>query len=131
MAVTDTVADLLTRIRNAKSAKHKYVDVCFSKMNQAIVDVLKQNGFVNNFLINEKKYAIRVFLRYQKNSREAIINGLKRVSKPSVRQYVGYKDIPKVLSGLGIVILSTPSGIIDGEKARVLKVGGELLCMVW
>lgn len=131
MAVTDTVADLLTRIRNAKSAKHKYVDICFSKMNQAIVDVLKQNGFVNNFLVNEKKYAIRVFLRYQKNSREAIINGLKRVSKPSVRHYVGYKDIPKVLSGLGIVILSTPSGIIDGEKARDLKVGGELLCMVW
>lgn len=131
MALSDTVADLLTRIRNAKDAKHKYVDVVFSKMNQAIIDVLKQKGFVNNFLVNEKKYAIRVFLKYEKNSREAVIHGLKRMSRPGIRRYVGYKDIPKVLSGLGTAILSTPSGIIDGEKAREMKIGGELLCLVW
>ena len=100
-------------------------------MNQAIVDVLKQKGFVNNFLVNEKKYAIRIFLRYEKKSQEAVIHGLKRMSRPSIRRYVGYKDIPKVLSGLGIAILSTPSGIVDGDKARSLKVGGELLCLVW
>ena len=131
MALSDTVADLLTRIRNAKDAKHKYVDVIFSKMNQSIIDVLKNKGFVNNFLVNEKKYAIRVFLRYEKQSRGPVIHGLKRVSRPGIRRYVGYKDIPKVLSGLGTAILSTPSGIVDGEKARALKVGGELLCLVW
>lgn len=131
MALSDTVADLLTRIRNAKNAKHKYVDICFSKMNQAIIDVLKEKGFIVNFIVNEKKHAIRVFLRYEKKTREAVIHGLKRVSRPGIRRYVGYKDIPKVLSGLGTAILSTPSGILDGEKAREMKVGGELLCLVW
>ena len=131
MALSDAVADLLTRIRNAKDAKHKYVDVCFSKMNQAIIDVLKENKYVVSSIANEKKHAIRVFLRYEKKTRESVIHGLKRVSKPGIRRYVGYKDIPKVLSGLGTAILSTPSGIVDGEKAREMKVGGELLCLVW
>lgn len=131
MALSDTVADLLTRIRNAKDAKHKYVDVCFSKMNQAIIDVLKERGFVLNFIVNEKKHAIRVFLKYEKKTRQAVIHGLRRVSRPGVRRYVGYKFIPKVLSGLGTAILSTPSGVLHGEKAREMKVGGELLCLVW
>jgi small subunit ribosomal protein S8 len=131
MAITDTVADLLTRIRNAKDAKHKYVDVKFSKLNQNIIKVLKDKGYVNNFLVNEKKYQIRIFLKYIKNTRDCVIHGLKRMSRPSVRSYVGYQDIPKVFSGLGIAILSTPSGVLDGEKARELKTGGELLCLVW
>ncbi len=131
MAITDTVADLLTRIRNAKDAKHKYVDVRFSKLNQSIIDVLKEKGYVNQFLINEKKHQIRVFLKYLKNSRNSIIHGLKRVSKPGLRKYVGHQDIPKVFSGLGIAVLSTPSGVLEGEKAREMKVGGELLCLVW
>lgn len=131
MATSDTVADLLTRIRNAKDAKHKYVDVKFSKLNQAIINVLKEKGYVNSFLVNEKKRQIRVFLKYIKNTRDNVIHGLKRVSKPGLRSYVGYKDIPRVFSGLGITILSTPAGVLEGEKARELKAGGELLCLVW
>lgn len=131
MTTSDTVADLLTRIRNAKDAKHKYVDVKFSKLNQAIVNVLKEKGYVNSFLVNEKKRQIRVFLKYIKNTRDNVIHGLKRVSKPGLRSYVGYKDIPRVFSGLGITILSTPAGVLEGEKARELKAGGEVICHVW
>ncbi|MCB1072055.1 MAG: 30S ribosomal protein S8 [Chlamydiales bacterium] len=131
MATSDTVADLLTRIRNAKDAKHKYVDVKLSKLNQSIIDVLKEKGYVISFLVNEKKRQIRIFLKYIKNSRDNVIHGLKRVSKPGLRSYVGYQDIPRVFSGLGIAILSTPAGVIEGEKARELKTGGELLCLVW
>ncbi|QVL57967.1 MAG: 30S ribosomal protein S8 [Simkaniaceae bacterium] len=131
MTTSDTVADLLTRIRNAKDAKHKYVDVKLSKLNQSIVDVLREKGYVTSFLVNEKKRQIRVFLKYIKNSRDNVIHGLKRVSKPGLRSYVGYQSIPRVFSGLGIAILSTPAGVIEGEKARELKTGGELLCLVW
>jgi len=131
MTISDTVADLLTRIRNGKDAYHKYVDVRYSKLNQAIIDVLKGKGYVINYLVNEKKRQIRVFIKYIKNTRESVLHGLKRVSKPGMRNYVGYQDIPRVFSGLGIAILSTPSGVIDGEKARELKTGGELLCLVW
>lgn len=131
MAISDTVADLLTRMRNAKDAKHKYVDVKFSKLNQSIIDVLKEKGYVSSFLVNEKKREIRIFLKYIKNTRDNVIHGLKRISKPGLRSYVGYKDIPRVFSGLGIAILSTPAGILEGEKARELKTGGEILCHVW
>ncbi|MDN3508738.1 MAG: 30S ribosomal protein S8 [Candidatus Neptunochlamydia sp.] len=131
MATSDTVADLLTRIRNAKDAKHKYVDVKLSKLNQSIIDVLKEKGYVTSFLVNEKRRQIRIFLKYIKNSRDNVIHGLKRVSKPGVRSYVGYQGIPRVFSGLGVAILSTPVGVIEGEKARELKTGGELLCLVW
>lgn len=129
--VTDTVADLLTRIRNAKDAKHKYVDVTLSKFNQSIIAVFKEKGYVTHFLVNEKKKEIRVFLKYIKKTRENVIHGLKRMSKPGLRKYIGYKQIPRVFSGLGIAVLSTPSGVIEGEEAKKLKVGGELLCLVW
>jgi len=129
MTHTDTIADLLTRIRNGKDAKHKYVDVNLSKLNQAIVGVMKSKGFIANYLINEKKRQMRVFLKYR--ARESLIHGLKRMSKPGLRSYVKYQNIPRVFSGLGIAILSTPSGVIDGGQARTLKVGGELLCIVW
>ncbi len=131
MAISDTVADLLTRIRNGKDACHKYVDVSYSKLNQAIIDVLKDKGFVINYLVNDKKHQIRVFLKYIKNTRESVLHGLKRMSKPGMRNYVKCEDIPRVFSGLSIAILSTPSGVVDGEKARELKMGGELLCLVW
>ena len=131
MAISDTVADMLTRIRNAKDAKHKYVDVKCSSLNKKIIDVLKEKGYITKYLVNEKKYKIRVFIRYLIRSNESVIKGLKRFSKPGLRKYIGYKEIPYVFSGLGIAILSTPSGVIDGEKARSLKVGGELLCLVW
>jgi len=131
MTITDTVADLLTRIRNGKDACHKYVDVNNSKLNKSIIEVLKEKGYIVNYLVNEKKHKIRVFLKYIKNTRECVLHGLKRISKPGLRNYVGYQDIPRVYSGLGIAILSTPSGVIDGRKARELKTGGELLCLVW
>lgn len=130
MSLSDPIANLLTKLRNSKDAKHKYVDVSYSRMNKDIVDVLKEKGFVENYLINENKRQIRVFLRYSR-SRESVIQELKRYSKPGLRRYVGYKDIPVVLGGLGISVLSTPEGVIDGETAKKKKVGGELLCLVW
>lgn len=131
MAFSDPVADLLTRVRNAKSAKHKYVDVRFSRLNQAVVEVLKRKGYVGQFLVNEKKYKIRVFLRYVRKEQKSIIHNLKRVSKPGRRLYVGYREIPNVFSGLGIAILSTPEGVMSSDEARKARVGGELLCLVW
>lgn len=131
MTISDTVADLLTRIRNAKDAKHKYVDVRCSTFNKEIVEVLKEKGYITNYLVNQKKYKIRIFIKYIIKTKEPVIKNLKRVSKPGLRKYIGYKDIPYVFSGLGIAILSTPSGVIHGEKARALKIGGELLCLVW
>lgn len=131
MSMTDTIADLLTRMRNGKGAKHKYVDAPFSTLNRAILDVLRDKGYILNYLVSEKKYKIRVFLKYKAKTNESVIHDLKMVSKPGARQYVGYREIPRVLSGLGTAILSTPSGVIDGMKAKELKVGGELLCLVW
>ncbi|MCY3974646.1 MAG: 30S ribosomal protein S8 [Simkaniaceae bacterium] len=129
--MTDMIADLLTRMRNAGRAKHKYADVRMSKMNRAIVTVLQERGFVRSFIANDKKRLIRVFLKYYPGVREGAIRGLKRVSKPGMRRYVGVREIPVVLSGLGIAILSTHQGVVDGERARKINVGGELLCLAW
>lgn len=131
MALSDPISDLLTRIRNGRQAKHRFVDIPLSKMNRAIVDILMKKGYVSNILENEEKRKIRVFLRYHRGNREAFIQGLKRVSRPGVRYYVGYKEIPSILNGLGSAILSTPKGVLDGDEARHQKVGGELLCYVW
>ncbi len=130
MAFNDPIAELLTKIRNAKTAQHRYVDLNFSKMKVKILEILKNQGFIENFLVNEEKHKIRIFLRYTKN-RESVIHGLKRVSRSGLRRYIGYGEVPRVFNGMGIAILSTPKGIIDGETARNLKVGGELLCTVW
>jgi small subunit ribosomal protein S8 len=130
MSLSDPIANLLTKIRNACAAKHRYVDVCYSKMIKEIVQVLKNAGFIENFLVNESDYKIRVFLKYSRQ-RESAIQDLKRFSKPGLRRYVGYKEIPNVLGGLGISVLSTPEGVVDGETAKKKKVGGELLCFVW
>ena len=130
MAFNDPIAELLTKIRNAKSAQHRYVDMAFSKMKVKILEILKSHGFIENFLVNEEKYKIRVFLRYNKN-RESVIHGCDRISTCGLRQYIGYTRIPRVFNGMGIAILSTPKGVVDGETARNLKVGGELLCTVW
>ena len=126
----DPIADLLTRIRNAKTAKHRFVDFHPSKVKMEIVKVLHQQGFVDKILVNEEKKQARVFLKYA-GGREPVIKGLNRVSSPSLRRYVGYKQIPRIYGGMGVAILSTPGGIIDGETARKNKVGGELLCLVW
>lgn len=130
MAFNDPIAELLTKIRNAKGAQHRYVDLSFSKIKVKILEILKGHGFIENFLVNEEKYKIRVFLRYTK-TRESVINGLDRISKSGLRRYIGYEDIPRVFNGMGIAILTTPKGVVDGETARNLKVGGELLCTVW
>ncbi len=130
MAFNDPIAELLTKIRNAKGAQHRYVDLSFSKIKVKILEILKNHGFIENFLVNEQKYKIRVFLRYTK-TRESVINGLTRISKNGLRRYIGYGRIPRVFNGMGIAIVSTPKGVLDGETARNLKVGGEILCTVW
>lgn len=130
MAFNDPIAELLTKIRNAKGAQHRFVDISFSHIKVKILEIIKNHGFVENFLVNEEKYKIRVFLRYNK-ARESVIHGLDRISRSGLRRYVAYSDIPKVFNGMGVAILSTSKGVLDGETARNLKVGGELLCKVW
>ncbi|MGC1878339.1 MAG: 30S ribosomal protein S8 [Rhabdochlamydiaceae bacterium] len=128
--MNDPIADLLTRIRNAKLARHRFVDFRPSKIKMEIVKVLHEQGFVDKYLVNEEKGQARLFLRYAEG-REPVIKGLNRISSPSLRRYVGYRQIPKKYGGMGVAILSTPGGIIDGETARMKKLGGELLCLVW
>lgn len=128
--MNDPVADLLTRIRNAKQAHHRFVDFRPSKLKLEIVRILREQGFIEKCLYDEKEGRARVFLRYGEG-REPIIKGLKRVSSPSLRKYVGYKQIPRIYGGLGVAIVSTPAGVLDGETARRQKKGGELLCLVW
>ena len=130
MSFNDPISDLLTRIRNAKTAKHRYVDVPKSKELLSVLNILVEKGFVEKLLVNDDKRLIRAYLRYAQG-RASVITTLQRVSSPGRRCYVGYSDIPRVLSGLGIAIVSTSKGVVDGEKARSMKVGGELLCVVW
>jgi len=126
----DPIADLLTRIRNAKQAKHRFVDFRPSLLKVEIVKVLKAQGFIDKFLVDEEAGRARVFLKYAEG-RESVIKGLTRMSSPSLRRYVGYRQIPRVYGGMGVAILSTPGGVVDGETARKQKLGGELLCLVW
>jgi small subunit ribosomal protein S8 len=130
MSFNDPIAELLTKIRNAKRAQHRYVDLSFSKNKVKILDLMRNHGFIDNFLVNEEQFKVRIFLRYNKE-RQPVIHDLKRISTSGMRRYVGYKDIPRVFNGMGICIMSTPQGIVDGETARNLKVGGEILCTVW
>jgi small subunit ribosomal protein S8 len=131
MSFNDPIAELLTKLRNAKDAQHRYVDLSHSKLKVKILELLKQHGFIENFLVNEELHKMRVFLRYVSKSRENILSGLRRISKPGLRRYIGYQEIPRPFNGMGIAILSTCKGVVDGETARNLKVGGELLCTVW
>jgi small subunit ribosomal protein S8 len=126
----DPIADLLTRIRNAKNARHRFVDFRPSKIKMDIVKVLHEQGFVDKFMVNEEKGQARLFLRYA-GGREPVLKDLRRLSSVSLRQYVGYRQIPKIYGGMGVAILSTPKGVVDGETARRNKTGGELLCVVW
>lgn len=130
--VTDPVADLLTRIRNAHMAKHDKLDMPSSKLRQAIVRILKEEGYIKNFKVvdGKGKPTIRVYLKYEANGKP-MINGLERVSRPGRRVYCGKDDIPRVLNGLGISILTTNRGILATPKAQKLGVGGEVLCNVW
>jgi small subunit ribosomal protein S8 len=132
MAVSDPVADFLTRIRNAVNAKHRYVDINWSKLKQSIADIMKQQGFIENYLVNieNQRGTIRIFLKYTEG-RQPVIQGLKRVSKPGLRKYVAHTDIPMFYGGLGVPVLSTSQGVIVGYDARKRKIGGELLCLIW
>ena len=132
MAISDPIADLLTRIRNSISAEHKYVDVDDSKLKLAILKILKEQGFIENFLHREAlpQGVIRIFLKYVAG-RRPLIKGLKRISKPGGRRYVKHQEIPRVLRGMGISILSTSQGLMIGEEARQKKLGGEVLCFIW
>lgn len=129
MAFNDPIAEMLTNVRNASSAKHRYVDIHLSKLKLEMVKILKEKGFIDNFLVDTDKKKMRVFLRY--SDRRGVIKGLKRVSTSSLRKYRGYKAIPKVFNGFGMAIVSTSKGVMDDEKARSLKIGGEILCYVW
>ena len=130
MALNDPIADLLTRIRNARNARHRFVDFMPSKIKLQIIKVLHEQGYIDKFLVDEEHGKARVFLKYGEG-REAVIKGLTRVSSPGLRRYIGYRQIPRIYGGMGVAILSTPNGIIDGESARQKKLGGELLCYVW
>ena len=132
MQITDTIADLLTRIRNANSAKHATVDVPASNVKKAIAQILVDEGYVKSFQLIEdgKQGVIRITLEYS-DSKSPVITGLRRVSKPGLRIYSSCEDMPKVRKGLGIAIVSTSKGIMTDKKARELNVGGELLAFVW
>ena len=132
MQITDTIADLLTRIRNANSAKHATVDVPAPTVKKAIAQILVDEGYVKSFQLIEdgKQGVIRITLKYS-DSKSPVITGLRRVSKPGLRIYSSCEDMPKVRKGLGIAIVSTSKGIMTDKKARELNVGGELLAFVW
>ena len=133
MTMSDPIADMLTRIRNANTAKHDTVDVPASKMKVAIADILLKEGYIKKYDIEEIGgfKTIRIALKYGKDKNEKIITGLKRISKPGLRVYANSSDLPKVLGGLGIAIVSTNKGVITDKEARKQNVGGEILAFVW
>lgn len=132
MSMTDPIADMLTRIRNANSALLPYTDIPASKMKQAILNLLKETSFIENYslLENKKQGILRVYLKYGKGKKRAITE-IKRISKPGLRKYVASKEIPRVRGGLGVAILSTSKGILTDSMAREQNLGGEVLCYIW
>ena len=133
MTMSDPIADMLTRIRNANTAKHDTVDVPASKMKVAIADILVKEGYMAKYeIVEDGNFKnIRITLKYGADKNEKIITGLKRISKPGLRVYAGKDELPRVLGGLGIAILSTNQGVITDKEARKLQVGGEVLAFVW
>ena len=133
MTMSDPIADMLTRIRNANTAKHDTVDVPSSKMKLAIAQILLEEGYIKKYdIVEEGNFKIiRITLKYNADKTERIISGIKRISKPGLRVYAGKEDLPKVLGGLGIAIISTNQGVVTDKKARELQVGGEVLAFVW
>ena len=132
MQITDPIADMLTRIRNANSAKHETVDVPVSNMKKAIADILLEEGYIKSYEIIDdgKQGMIHITLKYGAN-KEKVISGLQRVSKPGLRVYAGREELPRVLKGLGIAIVSTSKGVMTDKKARKENIGGEVLAFVW
>ncbi|WP_033827275.1 30S ribosomal protein S8 [Bacillus andreraoultii] len=132
MVMTDPIADLLTRIRNANMVRHESLEVASSKIKKDIVEILKREGFIRDveYIEDNKQGIIRIFLKYGPNN-ERVITGLKRISKPGLRVYAKADEVPKVLNGLGIAIISTSTGVVTDKEARARKVGGEVLAYVW
>ncbi|MCI8449137.1 MAG: 30S ribosomal protein S8 [Eubacterium sp.] len=133
MTMSDPIADMLTRIRNANTAKHDTVDIPSSKMKVAIADILVDEGYISKYdIVDDGNFkSIRVTLKYGADKNEKIITGIKRISKPGLRVYAGKEEIPYVLGGLGIAILSTNKGVVTDKQARKMQVGGEVLAFVW
>ena len=133
MTMSDPIADMLTRIRNANTAKHDTVDVPASKMKIAIADILLNEGYLAKYdIVEDGSFkTIRITLKYGADKNEKVISGLKRISKPGLRVYANSEELPRVLGGLGTAIISTNQGVITDKEARKLQIGGEVLCFVW
>jgi small subunit ribosomal protein S8 len=132
MVMSDPIADMLTRIRNANQVGHEKVEIPGSNIKRAIAEILKREGFVRDaeFIADDKQGVIRLFLKYGKGQ-ERVVTGLKRISKPGRRVYVNHDSIPRVLGGLGVAVLSTSKGILTDREARGARVGGEVVCYIW
>lgn len=132
MTMTDPIADLLTRIRNATRAKHKYVDIPASNLKRQIVRILLDQAYIEKYINirDSKQGIIRVYLKYDEYGK-SIISGLERVSRPGLRKYSGVKDIPRIKNNFGMAILSTSKGVVTNKKAKALNIGGEVLCYIW
>jgi small subunit ribosomal protein S8 len=132
MVMTDPIADMLTRIRNANDAGHKTVEMPASKEKKAIAQILLEEGYISkvDYIADEKQGVIKITLKYGEN-KSRVVAGIKRISKPGLRVYAGKDDVPKVLNGLGIAIVSTSKGVMTDKKARKAGVGGEVICYVW
>lgn len=131
MMVNDTIADMLTRIRNANQMKYAKVSVLNTKMTREIAAILKEEGYIGNFEVNAESNMLDLELKYGENKKERVIVGLKRISKPGLRVYVKHEELPRVLNGLGIAIISTSKGIMTDKKARENGLGGEVLAYIW
>ena len=133
MTMSDPIADMLTRIRNANTAKHDTVDIPSSRMKLAIADILVDEGYVAKYeMVDNGSFKdIRIFLKYNNNKNERVISGIKRISKPGLRVYAGGDELPKVLGGLGTAIISTNEGVLTDKQAREKKIGGEVLAVIW
>lgn len=132
MTMTDPIADMLTRIRNANTVGHETVEIPASKMKKAIAEILKEEGYITDFEVieDDKQGMIKVTMKYGAN-KERVISGIKKISKPGLKVYAKANEVPKVLGGLGIAIVSTSKGIVSDKEARRLGVGGEVICYVW
>lgn len=131
MVTTDPIADMLTRIRNANQQKHETVSIPYSNLKNDLANILKNEGFVTDFVVNEEGNYKNIVITLKYKGNERVITGLKRVSKPGLRQYAKVNEIPKVLNGLGIVVLSTSQGLMTDKEARAKNIGGEVLAYIW
>ncbi len=125
----DPISDMLAMIKNSSVAKHDRVEIPLSKIKLEIVKIFKHEGFIRNFELTNDNQKIRIYLKYFEN--KSVITNLKRISKPSIRIYKGKDEIPRIYNGLGVVVVSTPKGVVTGKKAKEIGVGGEILCYIW